>query len=169
MGNGNAREIQVIVFDLGNTAYAAEILDIREIIRVPRITLIPGTENYCESVFDLRGEVVPVIDLRKALGLPVSELSKASRVLVAPVDEQLHGFIVDAVKEVIKVQVSMIQPPPRVVVTKAQGGGIRGVIRLEDRLLILLNLEAIAHSIRKQGDLPGGKVGDNLGEHHQVS
>ena len=133
-------EKQLVVFDLASEAYGVEIYAVKEIIRMQELTRIPKTDAYVEGVINLRGKVTPVINLRKRFGLRVSEVTKDNRILVVEVGNQDIGVIVDAVREVMRIPVSSIEPPSSII-TSADSEYLMGIAKLEDRMVILLDLE----------------------------
>lgn len=140
-----AREEQLVVFCLANELYGVEIGRVQEIIRMQNITRVPGAAHYIEGVINLRGRVVPVIDLRKRLNMPAPELTKESRIVVANVGDSIVGMMVDKVSEVLWVNAEAIEPP-----TVAAAGGdascMRGIAKVGDCLIILLELERVLAS-----------------------
>jgi purine-binding chemotaxis protein CheW len=101
-------EQQIVVFDLAGEKYGADINAVREIVRMQSITSIPQAPHAIEGVINLRGKVNPVMDLRKRFGLPVSEETKDSRIVVVDIGEQDIGLIVDAVAEVNRIPSDLI-------------------------------------------------------------
>jgi len=138
-------EIQLVVFEIAGSDYGVRILDVREIIRVPQITSVPGAGEAVEGIINLRGQVIPVIDLRKRLGTLARELGREARIIVVSTESRLVGVIVDAVKEVVRIPASAIEPPPQEVVVESRLGrrSIEGIGRVGDRLLILLSLSEL--------------------------
>jgi len=134
-------ERQLVVFSLHNELYGVDINVVREIIRMQDLTKIPETPSYVEGVINLRGSVTPVIDLRKRLDLYVGEATNDSRILVVDVRSQNIGVIVDAVTEVLRVASDAIEPTSSIV-TAADSDYLLGIAKLEDRLIILLDLES---------------------------
>src|SRR5487761_151731 len=94
---------QVVVFDLSSEIYALDILHVHEIIRIQPVTPVPGAPNYVEGLINLRGRVVPVVDLRKRFGLPLRATGDRARIVVVQVSDDIVGVVVDAVSEVITV------------------------------------------------------------------
>lgn len=136
--------IQQISFMLANEAYGIEVLKAREIIRMPIITKMPNTPHYIEGVINLRGEIVPVISLRKRFGLMEIENNSQTRIIIMEVCGTLIGFIVDSVTEVIRIRSSEIQPPPAIVIS----GGVElefitGVCNHAERLLVIMDIDRI--------------------------
>jgi len=135
-------ELELACFTLGDATFAADIMRIKEIIRPQKLTRLPKAPSFVEGVLNLRGSVIPVIDLRKRFDVPERASLMESRLLVVSVSRQLVGLVVDDVTEVVTVPVSDIKPPPAVV----EGVGAEyliGVCLIRDLLVMLLNLDAI--------------------------
>ena len=132
-------EQQLVVFDLATELYGVDIGVVREIIRMQDLTRPPQTSFFVEGVINLRGKVTPVIDLRKRLSLPTSEQDKDTRILVVDVEDQDIGVIVDEVVEVLRISSDSIEPASSVV-TGADSPYLLGIVKLDDRLIILLDL-----------------------------
>ncbi len=135
-------EIQVACFRLGEDFYAADIMRIKEIIRLQKLANLPKSPPFVEGVLNLRGTVIPVVDLRKRFDIPVAPHGRDTRLLIVTVGRQLLGLVVDEVSEVISVPVKDIKPPPQV----AHGVGAEylvGVCLAKDSLIMLLNLDRI--------------------------
>jgi len=135
-------EIQLVVFKLGREEYGVSILQVQEIKRITEITRVPHTPDYIKGVINLRGSVLPVIDLKKRLNLPQQECTEDARIIIVKVKEISVGMIVDAVSEVMTINEENIDTPNAVAGSVA-ANYLSGVGKLEDRLLILLNLETI--------------------------
>lgn len=133
---------QVVSFRLGEEEYGAEINNVREIIRVLNITQVPQAPHFIEGVINLRGTVIPVINLRRRFGLPEIENDKNTRIVVVDVEGREIGIIVDAVAEVLRIPAEQITPPPAVVAGIGREY-LLGVGQLENRLLVLLDLKKI--------------------------
>ena len=133
-------EQQLVVFTLNDGAYGVDIGTVREIIRMQEITQIPKTPPYVEGVINLRGRVIPVLNLRERFGMEAGEESLAKRIVVVDTGEQSMGFVVDAVSEVLRVPRTAVEPPPSVV-TSADSDYVVGIVKLPDRLISLLDLE----------------------------
>lgn len=138
-----SEEIKVIVFSLGNEEYGVEVEKVKTIERVQHLTRVPRTPVFVKGVMNLRGVVVPVIDLRGRFGLEESAYTDSTRIIVVAVNELEVGMLVDSANDVIDVNTDTISDPPEIV------GGIkakylRGVARVSDtRLLVLLNLREV--------------------------
>lgn len=135
-------EVQLVVFKLGREDYGISILQVQEIKRMTDITRVPHTPDYIKGVINLRGSVLPVLDLKKRLDLPLSEYTDSTRIIIVNVEEVIVGIIVDAVSEVMAIDTANIEPTVNVV-SGVNAQYLSGVGKLDDRLLILLNLEAI--------------------------
>lgn len=139
------QEIQLACFRIGDASFAADIMRIKEIIRPQKMTRLPKAPPFVEGVINLRGNVIPVVDLRKRFDLPERAALEESRLLVVAVARQLVGLVVDDVTEVVTVQVHDIKPPPQVV----EGIGAEyliGVCLVREALIMLLNLDRILSS-----------------------
>jgi len=138
-----AEDIKVIVFALGTEEYGVEVESVKTIERLTPITRVPKTYTFVKGVINLRGVVVPVIDLRGRFGLPETAHTDHTRIIIVNVNEMEVGFIVDTANDVIDLNTDLIESPPEVV------GGIkakylRGVAKVgNDRLLIMLNLPEV--------------------------
>jgi purine-binding chemotaxis protein CheW len=133
--------MQLVSFNLENEEYGVEVLKVREIIRMPNITRVPNTPHYVEGVINLRGKVIPIISLRKRFNLNSSEADSRTRIMVMDMTNNLTGFVVDSVAEVIRVSSDEIQPAPPVISGSIEQECLSGVINRADRLLVLLDLE----------------------------
>ncbi len=135
-------EIQIACFRLGDDLYAADIMRIKEIIRPQKLTSLPKSPAFVEGVLNLRGTVIPVIDLRKRFDFPSADHDRNTRLLIVTVGRQLLGLEVDEVTEVITVHVKDIKPPPQVV-NGVSAEYLVGVCLAKDSLIMLLNLDRI--------------------------
>ncbi len=134
--------MQLVSLQLAEETYGIEITKIREIILMGDITRIPQTPHYVKGLINLRSTVIPVIDLRARFGLSESDLTDESRIMVLHVGTQTIGIIVDAVSEVLRVSHKDIAPPPPTVAGLGREY-LTGLVKLEDRLLILLDIDRI--------------------------
>ncbi|MFD1037965.1 chemotaxis protein CheW [Virgibacillus byunsanensis] len=133
---------KVIVFQLKNEEYAVSVKQVGSIERIQHITRVPQTADFVKGVINLRGVVTPIIDLRIRFGLEETELGDSSRIIIVYLDDMEVGLIVDAANDVIDIPENTIEPAPEVVGT-VDVDYIEGVAKLEDRLLILLNLQKV--------------------------
>lgn len=135
--------IQLVSFELEGEEYGIDVLAVREIIRMPTITKMPNAPDYMDGIINLRGTVVPIVSLRKRFGLCERDEDNSCRILVMEVGENLTGFVVDAVAEVIRISSAEIQPPPPIAQSNAAQDCITGVVNHGGRLLITLDLERL--------------------------
>jgi len=136
--------MQLVGFTIGKEYFGVNILMVQEIIRSAPITAVPNSPDFIEGVINLRGSIIPVIDLRKRLNLrKKNEKTKKDWILIINVDERITGFIVDSVTKVMKVQTNTIEPPPDIVVAGLKSQYIRGVCEIDTGLLILLDFSRI--------------------------
>ena len=138
------QELQLVGFELSDEQFGVEILCVREIIRVVSITRVPRAPGFVEGIINLRGEVIPVIDLRKRLNLESRKFDNSTRLIVVELNDQQIGFIVDSVSQVLRVPADAIEEPPEMV-TGIDSEFILGVTRIDDgeRLLLILDLKRI--------------------------
>ena len=157
---------QYLTFQMDNEHLAVSILDVKEIIEINTITHVPMTPTYIRGVINLRGNVVPIIDLSARLGRKDSEISKRSCIVLVQVDykDEIHllGMLVDAVEEILEIPESNIMPPPDF------GGDIRtdfiqAMGRVGDEFIILLNINNVL-SIKELSQLK--QMADYEGSDH---
>jgi len=132
---------QFAVFSLGEERYAVDISVIREIIRPVKITHIPGAPPFIEGVINIRGDVIPVIEMRKRFDVQ-GQREAPPRMIIVRIEDQWVGITVDTVTEVIRVPASEIKPPPKVMSGEA-ARYLAGVCSQGDELVVLLNLNEI--------------------------
>jgi purine-binding chemotaxis protein CheW len=136
------QEEQLVIFRLGDDFFAISIASVNEIIRMQKITPVPKAPSFVEGVTDLRGRVIPVIDLRRRFGVTPRADGSAGRIVVVEEGDRLLGMIVDAVDEVLTVPAESIEPVDEMVVS-VDAEFLSGIVRLEDRLIILLDKEQV--------------------------
>ena len=134
-------ERQIITFKLGNSEYAVDILSVQEINRISDITKVPKSPEFIEGVINLRGKVIPVVNLRKRFGLDYKELDSSSRIVVLLINGIMIGAIVDSVSEVMRIPSDAIEPPPPA--AKMSSEFISGIGKLKDRLIMLLDIDRL--------------------------
>ena len=137
-------ELKLIIFKLGREEYGMDILRVQEIKRLMSVTRVPSTPAFIKGVINLRGSVLPVIDLRTRLELVESKLSEAARIIVVLVKEGIVGFIVDEVVEVTTIDRNQVEA------AQALSGGIStdyisGIAKADKRLFIMLDPDAIVN------------------------
>jgi len=141
INNASFTERQLVTFLLGEDEFGADIMDVKEIIRVPDITRVPNAPSYVEGACNLRGNVLPIIDGRTRFNLERKNKDENSRVLVIDVDGKATGVVVDKVSEVMKVNNADIEEPPQIV-KNVDSDYLNGVIKLDNgnRLVIILDV-----------------------------
>jgi purine-binding chemotaxis protein CheW len=141
-------------FYLDREEYGVDVRLVQEIRRVSEITTVPRAPDFIKGVINLRGRIIPVIDLKRKLGLGDVVVTKLSRIVVVTLKGRLIGLLVDGASQVLKVPVSLVEPPPEEVVQKG-GDYLRGVAKLEKRLIILVDLEMVlAKELREAAAAP---------------
>jgi purine-binding chemotaxis protein CheW len=134
--------LQLVSFNIGEEEFGVDILKVQEINRMLNVTRVPNAPEYVEGVINLRGKVIPVVDLRKRFGLPPKEHDKNTRIIVIELSGKTVGFVVDSVKEVLRIPKSVTEPPPALA-TNINSDYITAVGKLDDRLLTLLDMERV--------------------------
>ncbi len=134
--------LQLVSFKIGAEEFGIDILKVNEINRMMTLTKVPNAPSFVDGVVNLRGRVIPVINLRSKLALPRKEYDRNSRIIVVELEGRTIGFIVDEVSEVLRIPVSITEKPPEMV-SGVNAAFITAIGKLEDRLLILLDLEKI--------------------------
>ena len=137
--------LQLVGFLIGNEEFAVDILKVQEINRIAQITKVPNSPDFVEGVINLRGKVIPILDLRIRMGMEKKGHDSRTRIIVVEIKEKTIGFIVDEVTEVLRIPRDVIEAPPDLV-SAQKSEFITGVGKLEDRLLILLDLDKIISS-----------------------
>lgn len=140
--NESSELLQLVSFKIGNEEFGVDILNVHEINKMTQITKVPNAPEFVEGVINLRGRVIPIIDLRTRLGMEKKEQDKDTRIIVVEINKRTVGFIVDAVREVLRIPTSITEAPPDLV-TGVNSEFIKSVGKLEDRLLILIDLEKV--------------------------
>ena len=136
--------MQLVGFTIGKEQFGVDILMVQEIIRSAPITSVPNSPDFIEGVINLRGNIIPVIELRKRLNLfRKDSKSEDAWILILNINSRVTGFIVDSVTRVLKIMESTIEPPPDVVVAGLANQYIRGVCDIGENLLILLDFNRI--------------------------
>lgn len=135
--------VQLVTFRLGDEEYAVDVAQVQEIVRLVAITPVPRAPEHVEGVINLRGRIVPVVDLAVRLGLPKRERSASSRIVITQVGERTVGMLVDAVSEVLRLSTSAIEAAPDLLKASLSHDFFTGVGKIEERLLILLDLPRV--------------------------
>jgi purine-binding chemotaxis protein CheW len=134
--------LQLVSFMIGEEEFGVDILKVQEINRMSAVTRVPNAPEYVDGVINLRGKVIPIIDLRRRFGIERREHDKNTRIVVVELQGKVVGFVVDAVREVLRIPGSVTEPPPAAV-ADVNSEFITAVGKLDDRLLILLDLEKV--------------------------
>jgi purine-binding chemotaxis protein CheW len=137
-----SEERQLVVFQLGAELYGVEISRVHEIIRLQAVTRIPHSPPFVEGVINLRGKVISVINLRRRFGLPAADDTRAGRIVVVDINDQVIGMVVDGVSEVLRVNTATIEPPSPAV-AGIDSEYLQGIVKLPERLVILLDLDRV--------------------------
>jgi purine-binding chemotaxis protein CheW len=134
--------LQLATFRLGEEEYAVEISTVQEINRMTEITKVPNSPPYIEGVLNLRGKIIPAVNLRKKFGLSEKDFDRHTRIMVVDIMETMVGLIVDAVSEVIRILAETLEPAPAMT-TGVNSKYIKGIGKINDRLIILLDLDKL--------------------------
>jgi purine-binding chemotaxis protein CheW len=141
--------VQVVSFRLGGEEYGVNIAQVQEIIRMVEITHVPRAPHFMEGVINLRGQLIPIIDLRTRFGMPRIDPTKSTRIVVTEIGNKRVGIVVDSVSEVLNIPVENVEDAPEMVA----GVGteyIQGVGKLGERLIIMLDLSKVISTEEKQ-------------------
>ncbi len=136
---------QYLVFSLGGEEYALDILKVQEIKRYEKTTRIANTPAFVKGVTNLRGVIVPIIDLRVKFLLDNAEYSEDTVFIVVNIHEKVVGFVVDKVSDVMTLDADLMQPTPDFTVS-VSSDYIRGLVSIDDRMLIVIDIEKLLSS-----------------------
>ena len=139
----------MVSFQLGEEEFGVDILKVQEINRMLEITKVPNSPIFVDGVINLRGKVIPILNLRQRFGLERKEIDKKTRIVVVDIDGKVVGVVVDAVSEVLRLPTDTVEPPPPMV-AGIESEYIKGVGKLENRLLILLDLNKLLTTEEKE-------------------
>src|SRR5262245_21497089 len=136
--------VQLAAFRIGGEEYAIDIMRIKVIIHPLKITKVPKAPPFIEGVVELRGQILPIVDLRKRFELPNLEVTRATKYIIASLERRIIGLVVDAVSEVLRVPRKEIKPPPELgFADGAQASFFTGVCHVADRIIMILDLDQI--------------------------
>jgi purine-binding chemotaxis protein CheW len=135
--------LHLVTFELSGEEFGVDIMQVSEVIPVPRITRIPQAPECVKGLINLRGKILVVIDLNKRLGFSPKETDSLSRILIVEVKDTVVGMLVNSVKDVMRLPLSSIEPPPEMIKSKINAEYLTGVGKAGNRLLILLNLARV--------------------------
>lgn len=150
------KEIQLVIFRLRDEEFGADIASVLEISRLLDITHIPEAPGFIEGVINLRGQVIAVVDLARQFGLGgQKELPKTARIVIVEVGDETVGLIVDEVPEVLRIAEEDVGPTPEIISTEIKRDYIKGVGKLGERLVILLDLNKVLapHEVKQIGEV----------------
>jgi len=153
---------QVISFTIGAEEYGLELQDVKEVIRMPEIAHLPDMPRYVRGITNLRGSVIPVIDLRERFGLESAETTPSTRIIVAEVEGSAVGMVVDSASQVLRLQADQLEKPPAVL-GELSTEYVTGVGKLENGLLILIDIKRVFRSgeiERLKGLAEAGELGE---------
>jgi purine-binding chemotaxis protein CheW len=142
-------DMQVVSFRVGNEEYGVDIAQVQEIIRMVEITHVPRSPRFIEGVINLRGQLIPIVDLRTRFGMERSPATKSTRIIVTEIGTKRVGIVVDSVSEVLSIAAENIEEAPEIVA----GAGteyIAGVGKVAERLIIMLDLKLVISGPEKQ-------------------
>jgi len=139
---GTDKILQLVSFNIGDEQFGVNILAVQEIIRFMNVTKVPNSPVFVDGVINLRGKVIPIMDLRARMGLDRREHDKSTRIVIVDVNGKIAGFVVDSVSEVLRIPVSLTETPPELATGVAETF-IDSIVRLEDNIIILLDLERV--------------------------
>ena len=132
-----------VIFRLGDEEFGVDVMNIREIAKVSKITRVPHSPDFIEGVINLRGCLATVVNIRKRFGFLLKEIDSDSRIIIAECEGKAFGMLVDAATEVLKIPVSDIETTPEMFTTAISKEHLKGVGKIGDRLIILLNLKHV--------------------------
>jgi purine-binding chemotaxis protein CheW len=145
----NEEIIQLVSFNIGAEEFGVDILQVQEINKLVQVTKVPNSPVFVEGVINLRGKVIPIVDLRTRLGMEKRVHDKNTRSIVVEIEGKTIGFVVDSVNEVLRIPKSITEAPPAIV-AGIDANYITSVAKMEDRLLILLDLDKILTTEEKK-------------------
>ena len=144
----SGRTLQVVSFALGSEEYGVDIAQVQEINRMVAITRVPRAPQFMEGVINLRGQLIPIVDLRTRFGMERAERTKNTRIVVTEIGSKRLGMVVDSVSEVLRIPVEQIEGAPDLV-AGVDTEYIRGVGKMDDRLIIMLDLARVISASEK--------------------
>ncbi len=141
--SSSEENLRLVTFELSGEEFGVDIMQVSEIIPVPKITRIPQAPECVKGLINLRGKILVVIDLNKRLGFSSKETDSLSRIIIVEVKDTVLGMLVNSVKEVMSLPLSSVQSPPEMIKSKINAEYLRGVGNVGSRLLVLLNLARV--------------------------
>ena|SRR5438270_5081130 len=155
-----SKDLHLVGFRIGKETFGVPIALVHEIVRVPEITSVPDAPDYIEGVINLRGKIVSIVDLRKRFGEKEIKSHKKNRILVAEVEGNMVGLVVDAASEVLKISSGDVEDPPNVF-EEGELNYVTGVGKFKDRLVILIELNKVLQrgELRRLGEVASAQIG----------
>ncbi len=153
---GNEKVENLVVFSLGGENYALNLEFVREVLALQEIRLIPRVSNVIEGMINLRGYIIVVIDMRKRFNINKKTEAREEKIMICKIRNFIVGLIVDSVSKVIVIKKEEIQPPPRILKTQIGTDFITGIIKIEDKVTVMLDLNNLFTQDERQ-DLIGTK------------
>jgi purine-binding chemotaxis protein CheW len=144
--------LQFVTFKLAGQKYAMDILKVQEINNLKEITPVPNAPAYVEGAINLRGKVIPVLNLRKKFHMEQKDLSESNKIIIIDIRGTVTGIIVDAVSDVLRVPEDVVEPPPPVS-SSVRSEFIRGVAKLPDGLIVVLDMDRLLDSAEQHAVL----------------
>ncbi len=132
-----------VVFRLGDEEFGVDVMNLKRIAKVPTITRVPRSPDFIEGVINLRGSLITVVNIRKRFGFLPKDINSDSRIIIAECEGKVFGMLVDAATEVLKIPVSDIETTPEMVTTEISKEHLKGVGKVGDRLIFLLDLKEV--------------------------
>ncbi len=146
---GKAEETEIfVIFIIGNKEFGVDVMNIKEIAKIPKITRVPRSPDFVEGVINHKGSLTAVINLRKRFGFEPKEIDADSRLIIAEFEDNPVGMLVDATTEVLRIPVSDIEATPEVVTTEISKRFLKGVGKVENRSIILLDLKQVLGGVK---------------------
>jgi purine-binding chemotaxis protein CheW len=147
-----------LMFQLGSEDYAIEIRHVLEIKAYTAITPIPNAPAHLKGVMNLRGSIIPVVDLRERFGMPAGNYDKFTVILVVSVQEKTSGVLVDAVTDIVELPTSQVDPPPDLGV-HVDTSFLRGMVKVGGRVVLVLDLEQTIQEVMSYSEALSGQLG----------
>lgn len=135
--------LHLVTFKLLGEEFGLPILDVREIIRITEITPVPQAPNFVEGVINLRGQILPVVDLRKRFGLDSKEADGQTRIVVVELQHAVLSLVVDEVSEVLRIPASTLAPAPAIVAGSIGAEYIKGIGHYDEKMIILIDMRKV--------------------------
>ncbi len=137
--------LQIVCFKIGSEEYGIDILQVQEILKLPKVTKLPKSKDYIMGVIDLRGKVLPIVDLSRRFDIESDKITENSRAIVVNIGGKRVGLGIDSVSHVIKVNANEVEPPPAVV-RGISGKYIIGVAKVDDGFVVILDINQLFSS-----------------------